>query len=329
MANPAAPAAPPEAGTAPGSPPTPPTRRWRWALGGLAVVVTTALLATFGEQLVGAAHEVAGRLVGGGRLYWSSGATAWQELPIALLLRRDWGPTDAVITPDWSEVAPGLALADVKFARPPDPRDIDLVVVRIDPARWQFRVWGRADWSRAPVATLAQEAGLVLAVNAPYFAEDGPLGLVVSDGVSRNRQGSRRAAHFLVDRGGRPRIVNQKSADVSGVEQGFQGFPAIMTAGRTFSYLRTGGRGFDVRVADRRTAACVTGDKRVLLVATDTWTGGLSLSELATALGALGCVDAMGFDGGASTALSLHVGDTHREIRGLDTVPVIVGVSPR
>lgn len=329
LANPAPPAAPPEPPGKPASPPAPPPRRWRWALVALAIVAATAVLASFGAQLVGAAHQVAGRLVGGGRLYWSSGEHAWQELPIALLLRRDWGPTDAVMTPDWGEVAPGLALADVRFSRPPDPRDIDLVVIRIDPSEWQFRVWGRADWSRAPVATLAKEAGLALAVNGPYFAEDGPLGLVVSDGVSRNRQGSRRAAHFLVDRSGRPRIVNAKGADVTGVEQGFQGFPAIMTGGRTFSYLRTGGRGFDVRVADRRTAACVTGDKHVLLVATDIWTGGLSLSELATVLGALGCVDAMGFDGGASTALSLHVGDTHREIRGLDTVPVIVGVSPR
>ncbi len=330
MANPAPPAAPLERRGEPASPPTQPPRRWRWGLGGVAIVAATALLASFGAELVGAAHEVAGRLVGGGRLYWSSGTHAWQELPIALLLRRDWGPTDAVITPDWTEIAPGLALADVRLSRPPDPRDIDLVVTRIDPARWQFRVWGRADWSRAPVATLAREAGLSLAVNGPYFAEDGPLGLVVSDGVSRNRQGSRRAAHFLLDRGAlRPRIVNQKSTDVSGVEQGFQGFPAIMTGGHTFSYLRTGGRGFDVRVADRRTAACVTGDQLVLLVVTDTWTGGLSLSELATVLGALGCVDAMGFDGGASTALTLHVGDTHRDIRGLDSVPVIVGVSPR
>lgn len=324
MANSAPPPAPP--GAAPSAPPP----RHHWFGVTAALVLIAALVAAFGEDVVSTAAAVARRFTGGGRLYWSDGEAAWEEIPLALLVRRDWGPTDRVIHPRWAPVAPGLELADLHILRPPNPRDVELVLARVSPEKWRFRVWGRADWSRAKVSTLADEAGMVLAVNGPYFAEDGPLGLVVSDGVIRNRQGTLRAAHFLVDHGqARPRIVNEKKADVRGVDQGFQGFPAIMTAGHTFGYLRTGGRGFDVREVDRRTAACITGDGQVILLATDTWTSGLSFSELATVLGGLGCYDAMAFDGGASTALWVDVGDTQRDVDGLDTVPVILGVSAR
>lgn len=324
MANSAPPPAPPDAPH-----PAHPVRR-RWLVFVAALLVAAALAAAAGERVVGAVSALALRFTGGGHLYWSDGESGWQELPLALLIRRDWGPTDAVIRPRWHAVASGMETAELDVLRPPDPRDVRVVLARVDPARWRFRVWGRADWKRDSVATLADEAGLVLAVNGPYFAEDGPLGLVVSDGVIRNRQGTLRAAHFLVDhQGSRPRIVNEKKTDVRGVDQGFQGFPSIMSAGHTYGYLRTGGRGFDVREVDRRTAACIQGDGRVVLLATDTWTSGLSLSELATVLGGLGCYDAMAFDGGASTALWLDVPGHRLDVEGLDVVPVILGVEAR
>ena len=303
--------------------------RRAWLAAGVVGVVLAAVLAAAGADVGLALGEAARRAIGGGGLYWSDEERGWTELPLALRLRRHWGDADQVVVPGWAQVLPGLDVAELSFLHPPDPRDVDVVLVRIDPRRWQFRVYGRDDWSRDNVGVLAREAGMVFAVNGPYFAEDGPLGLVVSNSVSRNRQGSRRAAHFLVDKPGTiPRIVNERRADVGGVHEGFQGFPAIMTARKTYSYMRTGGRGFDVEVFDRRTAACTTASGNVLFLATDAWTGGLALSELATVLGALGCVDAMAFDGGASTGMWLSAGHVEREVRGLDAVPVIVGVVP-
>ncbi len=297
------------------------------AAAGLAAAVA---LATLGEDLVATGAALLFRAIGGGRLEWRTPDGAWQELPLTLQLRRHWGPTDVVVVPSWTPASPGLSTAEVLLRRLPDPRPVSLVLVRVDPARWRFRVYGRADWSRASVAELADEAGLALAVNGPYFAEDGPLGLVVSDGVVRNRQGSRRAAHFLVrSADGGPVVVNEKLTPVSGIDQGFQGFPAVMTAGRTFGYLRTGGRGFSVREADRRTAACIDNTGHTVLLATDTWTNGVSFADLATVLGGLGCVDAMAFDGGASTALWLDVGGTRLNVEGLDAVPVVVGAERR
>lgn len=314
--------------TDPAPNPAPARRLW---VGGVLVLLGLLLaLAATGETLAVTAVGLGRRVASGGVLHWSDGVSPWEKVPLTVELRRLWGPSDHFLTPRWEQVAAGLATAELQFLRPPDPRAVKLVVLDVEPTLWRLRVWGRDDWSRDDVATLADEAGLVWAVNGPYFAEDGPLGLVVSDGVVRNRQGTRRSAHFLVDGPGRrPRIVNERRAAVADIDQGFQGFPAMMTAGRTFGYLRTGGRGFSVSEVDRRTAACTDTRGHLLVMATDTWTSGLSLSELATVMGGLGCVDGMAFDGGASTSLWLDVPGARRHIDGFDTVPVILGASPR
>ena len=311
------------------SPPEPAPARRRWVLWGVLLVALIAAVAASGESLVVTAVTMGRRLATGGTLHWSDGASAWEEVPLATELRRLWGPGDAFLKPRYTEVAPGLAIAELQLLRPPDPRSVKLVLLDVEPARWQLRVWGRPDWTRGDVADLADEAGMSWAVNGPYFAEDGPLGLIVSDGAVRNRQGTTRAAHFLVDAsGGVPRIVNERRTSVAGIAQGFQGFPAVMSEGRTYGYMRTGGRGFSISEVDRRTAACVDTRGHLLLMATDTWTSGVSLSELATILGGLGCVDAMAFDGGASTSLWLDVPAKRRHVDGFDGVPVILGGTP-
>jgi len=280
------------------------------------------------EGVVGVIAAAGGWLAGLGELSWKNPEGTWIAVDPAAARRREWGPTDAFLRPDWRTLAPGLELAEVPLRRSPNPQPVDLVLTRADPARWEVRVAGREDWAGDTVAGLADEAGLVVAVNASYFSDEGPLGLVVSDGVRRHRAVSHRAAHFLV-RDGRVRIVNQRKADTTGVDQGFQGFPAIMSGGRTYAYMRVGGRGFDVWEVDRRSAGCVDRQGRVLFLATDSFAGGLSFDELATVLGGLGCVDAMGFDGGTSTGMMVHVGSVWRSVLNYKPVPVVVGLSSR
>ena len=275
----------------------------------------------------GAGAAVVRWVAGAGALEWRASA-GWLPITRDQARRRDWRQEHAFLAAPWEETAPGLDTAELSLRRPPNPLEVGVFLARVDPARWRFRVWGRADFRPGAVSDLADEAGLALAVNASYFAEEGPLGLVVSDGVARGRQGRSRAAHFVVPKGGAPRVINEKEAVLPPLEQGFQGFPAVMTGGRTYGYLRYGGRGFDIDAVERRSAACVLRDGRVLLLATDSLTGGLSLRELATVLGGLGCVDAMAFDGGSSTGLSSRLG-AGRTIPNLKPVPVIVGVSPK
>jgi Phosphodiester glycosidase len=260
-------------------------------------------------------------------LRWAREDGTWAAVTVEQHNRRLWGPVDGFLSPTWTPVAPGLSTATMRFGRGPEPLDIELVLSRFDPASWRFRVWGRPDWTPGPVGTLAEEAGMVFAVNASYFADEGPLGLVISDGVRRNAQGTKRAAHFLVV-DGRPRIVNERRAALRSATQGFQGFPSVMSGGRTFSYMREGGRGFHVRVAERRTAACTLRDGRLLVLVTAGRIAGLSFHELATVMGGLGCVDAMAFDGGSSTGMTLRWGATRIDVPNATDVPVVLGAEP-
>ncbi len=261
-----------------------------------------------------------------GTLQWRSGAD-WREVSGVEESRRVWTQTSAFLTPEWREVAAGLSAAELDVRRWPNPVTVPIKLLRLAPG-WRFRVIHRPDFAPADVETLATEAGVPLAINASFFSEAGPVGLVVSDGERRHQQARRWAAHFVVDRpGGRPRIVNQKRAPLADVDQAFQAFPAIMSQGRTYDYLRVGGRGFDVRAVDRRSAACVTWEGDTVLLVTDSLTNGLAFFELATVLGGLGCRDAMGFDGGSSSSLYVELPELSWRVSGLDIV-VGLGAEP-
>lgn len=325
------PALPPSPGSPPGPPPSPriPRRRIVGGLAAAAALALGSLLYAEWERVLDGVAEVGHAVAKLGVLAWQDPSGEWVTIGPADAHRRQWGPTDVFLTPRWVETTTGLELADLYVRRDPNPQTIDLVLARLDPKRWRLRVLGTPAWDAETVARFAATEHLSLAVNAAYFSDEGPLGLVVSDGVRRHRDASHRAAHFVSEGAGLvPRILNDKHADVGDVDQAFQGFPAIMTDGRTYGYMRVGGRGFDVWKVDRRTAGCVTRDDHLILLVTDSLTNGLSLDELATVLGGLGCVDAMGFDGGSSTSMSIRVKGHAREVPGLREVQVVLGATP-
>jgi exopolysaccharide biosynthesis protein len=204
-----------------------------------------------------------------------------------------------------------------------------LVLARVDARAFRIRVVGYPDWAEHPVAAFAKKWNFALTINASYFStEEGPIGVVVQDGKLRHRQATRKAAHFIVDGpGGAVRIVNQKQATLDKPYSAFQGFPSIMSGGNLYSYIQSGGRGFNVFEVDRRSAGCIARDGRLVLMATDSLTNGLTLSELGVIMGGLGCVDGMGFDGGSSTAMEIRVKGHQRHIAGLKPVQVVLGLS--
>lgn len=305
-----------------------PARRRLAILAAMGLVLAIACGRVGGDMFVFVVRGFGHWLAGGGALSWRDPEGEWKEIDTADATRRQWGPADAFLAVDWSEPAPGLQLADLYLRRAPNPTRVDVVLARIDPVRWRFRVASRRKWARTTVASFAAADELTVAVNGPYFSDEGPLGLVLQDGEVNNRQVAHRAGHFLV-RGDRPHIVNQRRADYSGADQGFQGFPSIMSGGRTYAYMRVGGRGFDVWQVERRTAACIDRERRLILLVTDSVLSGLSLDELATVLGGLGCVDAMGFDGGSSSGMAVFAGDVNRIVANPEPVPVVLGAVAR
>src|SRR5687768_11235197 len=127
--------------TAPVEPPeTPspaPRRRWWWVLPPVALAVA-ALFAVRADllDLLGEAGHV---LAGVGDLEWWDG-DGWVAVTPADARRRQWGPTDEFLTADYHPIAPGLDIADLAVRRSPNPQVVDVVVARVEPARWRFRV---------------------------------------------------------------------------------------------------------------------------------------------------------------------------------------------
>ncbi len=270
------------------------------------------------------------RLAGVGTLGWEDPNGEWRAVEPADAARLTWSGETAFLQPVWTAIAPGIEVADLQFARPPVPQTVTLALVRVVPTEVRLRVVGYADWSEHPISDFADTWQFQVTLNASFFSDEGPIGLVVQDGKVRHRQASRKAAHFLIDtQGGPARIINLKGAHIGAPYAGFQGFPSIMSGGKLFSYIRSGGRGFDVFKVERRTAACVDAAGRVIFLATDTLTNGLAFSELGVVIGGLGCVDAMGFDGGSSTAMEIRVPGHERLVRGFKPVQVVVGVEAR
>jgi hypothetical protein len=262
-----------------------------------------------------------------GELQWQR-QDDWVDVTLEQEKRRSWPKGTAFLDVGWQQLLPGLELAELWLRRPPNLIAFRLLLVRADPAFWRPSVAFEENFAGSAVSVMAGEGAFPVAINASYFSEDGPVGLVVQRGI-RWRSASRRwAAHFFVSPEGSPRVVNKKNADLTGVWEGVQGFPAIMSGGTTYPYLRYGGRGFDVGVVDRRSALCIDRGGKLLLLATDTLTNGLALTELATLLGGLGCVDAMGLDGGTSTGLFVHTSTRMESVPNLRPVPVIIGLRP-
>jgi uncharacterized protein YigE (DUF2233 family) len=255
--------------------------------------------------------------------------SGWEEVGASRETRLAWEAADAFLVSRvaWRELAPGFVRGELDLRRAPNPQVVSVVVTRIDPGRWALRVLAGDGFPAMGVGDLARAGKAPFAVNGPFFSADGPLGLVVVDGQKRHRASSAWSSHFVVEEPGAVRI--SFTPPRGSVDQAFQGFPAIMQSGSAFRYMRWGGRGFDVWAVDRRTAACVDRDGWVDFLVTRTITNGLAFHELTTLLGGLGCVDAMGFDGGTSTGMFVDVGGVRDEIANLKPVPVALGAYPR
>lgn len=252
----------------------------------------------------------------------------WREISGSDAQRKSWGEGDAFLQLSWEPLGEALWYGRIFLKRDPNPQQVELALVRLDPEKWTLSLAYLPEFAPSLVADIASTQKMTVAINASFFSEAGPIGLVIDKGQQLRSESRKWAAHLLVSRDGVPQIVNEKNSGARGAWVAIQGFPAIMSNGQTYAYMRIGGRGFDVRAIERRSSICMTRDKQVILLATDSLTNGLSLSELATLLGGLGCQDAMGLDGGTSTGMVIDTPTLHKVIPNLKPVPVVLGVTP-
>ena len=101
-----------------------------------------------------------------------------------------------------------------------------------------------------------------------------------------------------------------------------QSFPLLLTNGQLVTDATK-----NVRDVARRSAAALTSNGDLLLVATDAELVGLTIPQLIALLRGLGARDAIALDGGGSS--QLYVRNTDYRVREWDPVPVALGVFPR
>ena len=239
------------------------------------------------------------------------------------------GPLTVVDRGTWVELEPGLDVHRLVVTRPRNLSDVELVAVRMDPARYRFTVRTTspaAGW----VSELGEHYGAAAVINGGYFDPRGqPLGLLVSGGVQVSGTLARAPGRAVFGvRDGVPFVADAAGLPLDGVTEALQTTPLLVREGAEVE-------GFDEpwRV-DRRAAVCIDAQGRVLFAATDTVLNGLSFSEMAHLMargidrGGLGCVSGMTLDGGTSAQLWVQ-GHPDAWVPGYTEVPVYILAIPR
>jgi hypothetical protein len=224
----------------------------------------------------------------------------------------------------WERLASGL---ERRIYRPHDDTFLtQILVLRIDPAQYRFRVHYQPGqplnvrgWQDALPTALAF-------VNANFFDEnDQALGLLVMDGIRYGAAYNGYGGMFQVQ-DGQPRVRSNTLEPYIGeaLEQSVQGFPVLVANG-TQSYDNANGDAFA-----RRTMVAQDSRGRILLMVTPLV--GMTLVELSEYLPAtdLELVTVVNLDGGGSTLLSLNVpGGAESILSSFDPVPAVLAVYPR
>ncbi len=223
-------------------------------------------------------------------------------------------------TTAWQETEDGLELR----ALYPGGEASQLIVLRIDPRKFQFRAHYQAGAPLSLDGWRALEADASVIINANFFDEsDRVLGAVVSDGLRSGYAYQSRGGTFLV-RNGAPEVVAFRSGPPSlddKVEQAIQGFPLLVNDGaQAFTDANNGER-------NRRTVIAEDEQGNILIMVAPYV--GLSLAELSAYLPAadLDIVTAINLDGGRSTMLAAPAADI--ALPSFDAVPTILAVYRR
>jgi hypothetical protein len=289
-------------------------RRWRWLV---ALTLAPVLAASVA---VAVAYREGGWY--GVNVMLRRGASVWGDVApddsrlspgIRLSLAGRHTP-DAAEPVRWRQVAAGFEVAELPVRVGGRPVDA-LLLSRIDPARYRFRVLNRPAGDRDVGAWMAA-TGASLVVNGSYYAHDGtPDTPVVSDG-RRLGPASYQATHgaFVVGSDG-TRLVDLAGLDwrrvTGGASQAMVSYPMLMGAD---GHARTGGE--DERWLANRSFLGQDGAGRIIVGTTrDAY---FSLPSLAGFLprAGLGLRLALNLDGGPVACQKVSAGGYRRDFCG-------------
>jgi Phosphodiester glycosidase len=262
--------------------------------------------------------------------------------------RRDQAPkrwADAAPLADrvhWRVARPGLEWGELQLRGASEAWRTKVVVARLDPSRVELSLdpafTRDASWS---VADAAPDAALAL--DAGQFRASLPWGWVLTGGREVLRpQYAPLAGAVIVQEDGRVRVVPPDSVEAvragGGIREAFQSYPMLLQHGTVPEPLRAPGLGVMLDHRDARLALGTLPDGRVVIALTrfDALGEGLgripfgiTSSEMAAVMGALGCRQALLLDGGISGQLLLRSGTDTRVWPGTRRVPLGLVVRSR
>lgn len=232
-------------------------------------------------------------------------------------------PSPTPLPDFWYTVHPGLELR--LTAMTIQQMAVEVLLVRIDPALWTFRVHYEPGQPRRVSEWYAQ-LGASLVVNGGFFMEDyRTLGLIVSDG--------QRFGFSFEGHGGMlsiyGNVISLRSlardpySPEEPLDQAVQGRPMLLYPGGVPADFELGSDG------SRRTAVALDRSGRMVLIAIDF--GAVSLYALRDWLASRQDLDlsvALNLDGGGSTGLALAVGDHPYLIDSWTPIPGVIAFYP-
>jgi hypothetical protein len=242
--------------------------------------------------------------------------------PLPTLGRPQGGaptPTPAPSDTGWLSLSPGLDRREVAARFPSLGFEERLILFRVDPAYFNFRVLYAPGFPRR-VSEWGAEAGARLVFNAAFFDEkDIAVGLVVSDGQVFGKSLEGFGGMFAVDAEGRPSIRSLAAQPYQPGEplaQAVQGFPMLIYPDGSAFAKEDGARA-------RRTVLGQDAAGRIVLVVAPH--NAFTLAEFAAWLrdSDLGLTIAMNLDGGGSTGYWAGPGDA---VDAFTPVPAVVAV---
>ncbi len=254
-------------------------------------------------------------------------------------------PSRALALPGvtWHESAPGFERAEFELPGANGGWRTRVVAVRIDPARFRFRLSARVRDARPGWTVDRAPDSAVLAVNAGQFSGLSPWGWVVMDGREIRPPGHGPLSTAVAwDTAGRVRWLAPSEI---GAERGagrtaeaIQSYPTLIDErGRVPRQIREPGLGVDTEHRDARLAIGALADGR-LIVAITRFSGfgpvspalplGLTIGETADVMLGLGCRRAVSLDGGISAQLLVREGGRTLAWRGWRPVPLGLVAEP-
>ena len=224
----------------------------------------------------------------------------------------------------WQTIALGLERRNYD----PDPLNpvTRMVALRIDPARYSFRVYYNPGQALNTLEWTTALPDAVAFVNGNFFDQaDVALGLLVTNGVVYGQSYSDRGGTFLVQNG-QPRIRANLREPYQGepLEQAVQAFPMLVLDGLA---------AFTDTIQDRstrRTIVAQDNSGRIILLATPVL--GLTLRDLSAYLPTtdMNIITAFNLDGGRSTLMVIYAAGFPETVVGsIDSVPAVLAVYKR